>query len=1207
MKQRKYSLRIGILLFACLVLACAGLLSSCGGGRDVEMNAQADSLDEFYEEYGIRLAARVNGNFHSSTTDLSADDVTFHVVDVDTSREEIIIPETLNGKPITAIEIDWNVEGEHANDFEGYSIKDCGKLKKLIISKNITAIASTNSDPECNEPVGWSLECFEVAEDNPTYCSVDGIIYNKAKTKVVWVPKGIKGTVTLPNTVTELTNSSRFGGTVFSGCKNLEGLIIPDSVKYIDERTMRDCPSLKTLKIPFVRSGMSLENFVSEAPLESVEISSGEFGGLYGLKTVKSLVLGDEVTFTYDCRFSYTDDNGNSVSGLEEIRLPSNLTGIYGYMFEGCKSLKKVDIPETVTSIGIAAFKDCEALESIYIPKGVINIEYEAFKNCYSLKTIRFNAEKLEEKGGYIFDATGSYTDGVTLIIGKDVKEILPGMFENFGRSENLEYGKLLRVEFETGSACTSIGRNVFSYNRNLISFTVGESVTDINEEAFMSCDKVVEVINRSALELSYQNSGGLYDPSHEGKVLHSGDSLLTKMDDYWIFDFDTPRLVSYVGDATELTLPTSINNKAYEIGKDAFADNKNLKSVVISDGVTKIGSGAFFNCEVLETVTVGKNVKLIEEGAFTNANAIKTVYYNAINCADLTKVRAFDGYVYSYRIFNDLSSGDAKLIVGAEVKSIPAYLLSGCGQFSEVILPENSVCEEIGIYAFSGTGFMRAVEESSGASYIGRILLRVGRSAEGEFIVREGTLGIASGAFENCRDITSIVLPSSVKSIGDKAFDSCFALTTVNIPDGVRKIGDYTFGYCHKLTSVRLPDSVTEIGNCAFFDCASLVSVNIPAGVTEIKDGTFQHCTELVYITGGEGLVKVADNATVNCPKIALTEHGNIKYRFFTPVEPVNKDITYAIFKKGTTAIPARFFENCANLLSVYIPADVETIGDYAFYNVNVLIRVFDERAQREGGAWKIVAENGSMKYYLDMSYTLSGTSTKFGYLFNGAVLDESGLVYLPSEGKIVGYAGKGGQLTIPARLSDTEITSIAPYAFCANTALTKITVERGIGNIGEYAFASCTSLEEVVLNGGTVLDIGAFYGCTALEKVDASNGALTHIRPYAFGACEKLSDVELSPTLLVINEYAFYGCAAVKEITIPDSVQIIQANAFYGLTLTSVSFEKSAWYVANQAGDTRIEVDCSAPDEAAEMLCGEYAAWHWFEKVYGDTNSAN
>ena len=1202
MKQRKYSLRIGILLFACLVLACAGLLSSCGGGRDVEMNAQADSLDEFYEEYGIRLAARVNGNFHSSTTDLSADDVTFHVVDVDTSREEIIIPETLNGKPITAIEIDWNVEGEHANDFEGYSIKDCGKLKKLIISKNITAIASTNSDPECNEPVGWSLECFEVAEDNPTYCSVDGIIYNKAKTKVVWVPKGIKGTVTLPNTVTELTNSSRFGGTVFSGCKNLEGLIIPDSVKYIDERTMRDCPSLKTLKIPFVRSGMSLENFVSEAPLESVEISSGEFGGLYGLKTVKSLVLGDEVTFTYDCRFSYTDDNGNSVSGLEEIRLPSNLTEIYGYMFEGCKVLKNIEIPEAVTSIGTDAFKDCESLESIDIPKGVTEIDSEAFRNCYSLKTVRFNAEKIEEKGGHIFDAAGLDTDGVTLIIGKDVKEIPSQMFEAFGKTDGQESGTLIRVDFEKGSLCTSIGRSAFSYNRNILSVTLGESVTNIADESFYGCEKLVEVVNRSELELNGDNSGGLYN---EGRFLHKGDSLLIKLDEYWVLDLNIPIIVDYAGKATELVLPTAIKDKVYEIGRDAFADNKDLKSVVISDGVTKIGSGAFFNCEVLETVTVGKNVKLIEEGAFTNANAIKTVYYNAINCADLTKVRAFDGYVYSYRIFNDLSSGDAKLIVGAEVKSIPAYLLSGCGQFSEVILPENSVCEEIGIYAFSGTGFMRAVEESLGASYIGKILLRVGRSAEGEFIVREGTLGIASGAFENCRDITSIVLPSSVKSIGDKAFDSCFALTTVNIPDGVRKIGDYTFGYCHKLTSVGLPDSVTEIGNCAFFDCTSLVSVNIPAGVTEIKDGTFQHCTELVYITGGEGLVKVADNATVNCPKIALTEYGNIKYRFFTPVEPVNKDITYAIFKKGTTSIPARFFENCANLLSVYIPADVETIGDYAFYNVNVQIRVFDERAQREGGAWKIVAENGNIKYYLDMSYTLSGTSIKFGYLFNGAVLDASGLVYLPSEGKIVGYAGKGGELTIPARLSDTEITSIAPYAFCANTALTKITVERGIGNIGEYAFASCTSLEEVVLNGGTVLDIGAFYGCTALEKVDASNGALTHIRPYAFGECEKLSDVELSPTLLFINEYAFYGCAALKELTIPASVQIIQANAFYGLTLTSVSFEKSAWYVEDQAEETRIEVDCSVPAEAAEMLCGEYADRHWTEKVYGDTHT--
>ncbi len=1177
MKKRDYFLRVGILLLACLALLGATLLSGCGGiEKTPDMNAEAKDLDEFYKEYGIRLAGRVGGNIHSSTSEPFGSDATLHVVDVDTTREVITIPETLNGKPITAIEI-TSTDG----------VRDCGKLKKLVISKNITQIFINGmSDITLNGRPEWSLENIEVAAENPSYCSIDGIVYNKDATEFVWIPKGLRGSVTVPNTIVRMNFSE------FSRCDSLEELIIPDSVEIDEMGSFLNCKSLKTLVIPCVPAETP-GAFMNCESLENLTISGGKFNRLENSEALKRLILGDKVTLTENCSFP---------DSLEEIRLPSGITEISSSMFNGCKVLKNIEIPESVTKIGDSAFCGCEALESIVIPKGVTEVGWYAFNDCYSLETVRLNAEKIEEWGVSIFTAAGSHTDGITLIIGKDVKEILPGMFENFGRSENLEYGKLLRVEFEKGSACTSIGRNAFSYNRNLLSFTVGESVTDINEEAFMSCGKVVEVINRSALELNYQNSGGLYDEAHEGKFLHKGDSLLTKMDDYWIFDFETPWLVSYSGDATELTLPMSINNKAYEIGRDAFADNKDLKSVVISDGVTKIGSGAFFNCEALETVTIGKNVKLIEEGAFTNANAIKTVYYNAINCADLTKVRAFDGYVYSYRIFNDLSSGDAKLIVGAEVKSIPAYLLSRCGQFSEVILPENSVCEKIGIYAFSGTGFMRAIEESSGASYIGKILLRVGRSAEGEFIVREGTLGIAAGAFENCGDITSIVLPSSVKSIGDKAFDSCFALTTVNIPDGVKKIGDYTFGYCHKLTSVRLPDSVTEIGNCAFFDCASLVSVNIPAGVTEIKDGTFQHCKELVYITGGEGLVKVADNATVNCPKIALTEYGNIKYRFFTPVEPVNKNITYAIFKKGTTSIPARFFENCESLLSVYIPADVETIGDYAFYNVNVQIRVFDERAEREGGAWKIVFENGNMKYYLDMIYS----DVRFGYLFNGAVLDTSGLVYLPSDGKIVGYVGNAAELTIPARLSDTQITSIAPYAFCLNTTLTKITVENGIENIGEYAFAYCTSLNTVILNGGTVLDIGAFYSCTALEKVDASMGTLTHIRPYAFGACTKLSDVKLSPTLLIINTNAFDGCTAMTELTIPASVQIIEVNAFSGLTaLTSVSFEKQEWYVANVAGDTRLEVNCTDPAEAAELLCDTYVGWYWFEKGYGDTNT--
>lgn len=70
---------------------------------------------------------------------------------------------------------------------------------------------------------------------------------------------------------------------------------------------------------------------------------------------------------------------------------------------------------------------------------------------------------------------------------------------------------------------------------------------------------------------------------------------------------------------------------------------------------------------------------------------------------------------------------------------------------------------------------------------------------------------------------LTSIEIPDSVISIGDKAFMSCRNLTSITIPDSVISIGDKAFSGCSSLASITLPDSVTSIGLCAFEWCRSL------------------------------------------------------------------------------------------------------------------------------------------------------------------------------------------------------------------------------------------------------------------------------------------------------------------------------------------------------------------------------------------------
>ena len=135
----------------------------------------------------------------------------------------------------------------------------------------------------------------------------------------------------------------------------------------------------------------------------------------------------------------------------------------------------------------------------------------------------------------------------------------------------------------------------------------------------------------------------------------------------------------------------------------------------------------------------------------------------------------------------------------------------------------------------------------------------------------------IGEYAFKGCTSLTSIVIPSSVTEIGKWAFDSCLTSIVVDkdnkvydsrencnalietasntliygcqntvIPNSVTEIGSGAFCECYNLTSINIPNSVTTIGDKAFEFCTSLTSIVIPESVTEIGEYAFSHCYDL-------------------------------------------------------------------------------------------------------------------------------------------------------------------------------------------------------------------------------------------------------------------------------------------------------------------------------------------------------------------------
>ena len=109
----------------------------------------------------------------------------------------------------------------------------------------------------------------------------------------------------------------------------------------------------------------------------------------------------------------------------------------------------------------------------------------------------------------------------------------------------------------------------------------------------------------------------------------------------------------------------------------------------------------------------------------------------------------------------------------------------------------------------------------------------------------------IGEDAFRDTR-ITSVVIPSSVKSLGSRAFDGCVALASVTLLEGLESIGDHAFKYTG-ISSVEIPDGVTTIGEYCFYQNEKLATATVPASVTTIKKFAFADCPNLT-IKGESG-----------------------------------------------------------------------------------------------------------------------------------------------------------------------------------------------------------------------------------------------------------------------------------------------------------------------------------------------------------------
>lgn len=230
-------------------------------------------------------------------------------------------------------------------------------------------------------------------------------------------------------------------------------------------------------------------------------------------------------------------------------------------------------------------------------------------------------------------------------------------------------------------------------------------------------------------------------------------------------------------------------------------------------------------------------------------------------------------------------------VIIPDSVTSVGYCAFWNCTSLSNIAISDTVI--SVGYDAFYNTDYYNTESNwENDVLYIGNHLIKAKTSLSGEYIIRQGVVTIADGAFQNCTNITSITIPASVIKISDQAFQYGSSLKSITMSDNVTSIGACTFDGCTSLESITIPDSVTEIGYRAFSECILITNMIIPNNVRTIGSQAFLYCVSLKSIDIGNGVTDIGSQAFAECTSL-----------------------TSITIPNSVTSIDSQAFYNCKNL----------------------------------------------------------------------------------------------------------------------------------------------------------------------------------------------------------------------------------------------------------------------------------------------------
>lgn len=276
----------------------------------------------------------------------------------------------------------------------------------------------------------------------------------------------------------------------------------------------------------------------------------------------------------------------------------------------------------------------------------------------------------------------------------------------------------------------------------------------------------------------------------------------------------DIKRFVSYDHMPSKIVLEEGLT----EIPDSTFSES-DIVEVVLPSTITKIEDGAFYNCTNLKRINLGDNLNFVGESAFKGCVSLEELYLG--HSFQTSYVSSFSGLSGLKKVILNCNN-----VPGNETMQYSWYLLDTktANGLEFVIGKDVEVATYFNLFEHHGS-----VNEFNTVSTV---------TFEDGCKVRE-----LDGTFRGFYNLTSVVLPESVKKVGKSTFEQCQSLESIDLSGVTELDTENLFTNCYSLKSVILPDNLTEIGPYMFSNCKSLVSLTIPQSVTVIGEKAFSQC----------------------------------------------------------------------------------------------------------------------------------------------------------------------------------------------------------------------------------------------------------------------------------------------------------------------------------------------------------------------------